>query len=335
MTTSVHDDLVAVVRDFTEHELAPHSADLDAGDPGAIGEVWQRLVALGVDRALPDGDRGGAGLDAEDFLSVLEELAVADAGIAAAVLLNNVAVVSLPAETATGLPGGARWAIGLGDRIEVTGDVGSRRATGRLAFVLGGLDADGIVVATRGRHPAVFAVPAAAPGSTVVGDPLQMGLRAARAAELVLDAVAVAPHPDSAVIEPRVRALVRCGIAAIAAGLARRAHDVALRYARARIQGGVRIIEHGAVADMLAAMAVRSRTQCPGGLAAACDDPAAALAYRITATDAAMATAIDAVQVMGGIGYMADTGVEKLMRDAKYCQLYPERGWWALDELVG
>ena len=84
----------------------------------------------------------------------------------------------------------------------------------------------------------------------------------------MLDAVAVAPHPDSAVIEPRVRALVRCGIAAIAAGLARRAHDVALRYARARIQGGVRIIEHGAVADMLAAMAVRSRTQCPGGLAA-------------------------------------------------------------------
>ena len=338
MTTSVHDDLVAVVRDFTQHELAPRSAALDAGDPGVIDEVWQRLVVLGVDRALPAADRGGADLDVGDFLAVLEEVAVADAGIAVAVLLNNVAVVSLPA----GLPGGTRWTIAFGpggggaagDCVEVTREGGSRRATGRLAFVLGGLDADGIMVVRAGPQPAVFAVPAGTSGVTVLPDPRQMGLRAARSAELVLDAVVVAPRPDAAAVGSRARALVRCGVAAIAMGIARRAHDIALGYARTRIQGGVRIIEHGAVADMLTAMTVRSHTLGTAGLGAVCDDPAAALAHKIAATDAALATTIDAVQVMGGIGYMADTGVEKLMRDAKYCQLYPERNWFASDELM-
>jgi alkylation response protein AidB-like acyl-CoA dehydrogenase len=59
-----------------------------------------------------------------------------------------------------------------------------------------------------------------------------------------------------------------------------------------------------------------------------------ALALKIAATDAAVRSTIDAVQVFGGTGYMRDSGIEKLMRDAKYCQLYPEPNWVAQDELV-
>ncbi len=40
------------------------------------------------------------------------------------------------------------------------------------------------------------------------------------------------------------------------------------------------------------------------------------------------------MQVFGGTGYMVETGVEKLMRDAKYCQLFPECNWVAHDELM-
>jgi alkylation response protein AidB-like acyl-CoA dehydrogenase len=59
-----------------------------------------------------------------------------------------------------------------------------------------------------------------------------------------------------------------------------------------------------------------------------------ALALKIAVTDAAVRSTTDAVQVFGGAGYMHDTGVEKLMRDAKYCQLFPEPNWAAQDELV-
>jgi alkylation response protein AidB-like acyl-CoA dehydrogenase len=96
------------------------------------------------------------------------------------------------------------------------------------------------------------------------------------------------------------------------------------------------IIEHDAVSDMLAAMAVR--LACwpriavdPAELAV---DPAQALAVKIAATDAAVASTTDAVQVFGGTGYMVETGIEKLMRDAKYCQLFPEPNWVAHGELM-
>lgn len=342
--TAVHDDLVAVARDFTEHELLPRAAALDAAEPSVIADVWQRLVGLNLDRALLADDLGGAGIDVEDFLCVLEEVAVGDAGVALAVLLNNVAVVSLPAEAAEGLSNGARWTLAfgpiagdpIGESVELTRDGGSVQVTGRLAAVFSAVDAEDVVVATRMPEPTVFAVRADASGLTVRPDPLQMGLRAARSADLVFDGVelSVDPGPDSVAVESRARSLVRCGVAAISRGIARRAHEIALAYAHTRIQGGVRIVEHGAVSDMLAEMTVRLRTGGAGQLGAAADDPGAALAYKIAASDAAMATTIDAVQVMGGTGYMVDTGVEKLMRDAKYCQLYPERNWLARDELM-
>jgi alkylation response protein AidB-like acyl-CoA dehydrogenase len=63
-------------------------------------------------------------------------------------------------------------------------------------------------------------------------------------------------------------------------------------------------------------------------------DQAQALAAKIAATDAAVASTTDAVQVFGGTGYMVETGIEKLMRDAKYCQLFPEPNWVAHDELM-
>ena len=38
--------------------------------------------------------------------------------------------------------------------------------------------------------------------------------------------------------------------------------------------------------------------------------------------------------MFGGTGYIRETGIEKLMRDAKYCQLFPEPNWVAQDELM-
>ena len=63
-------------------------------------------------------------------------------------------------------------------------------------------------------------------------------------------------------------------------------------------------------------------------------DEALAIVAKISATDAAVATTTDAVQVFGGAGYMVETGIEKLMRDAKCLQLLPEPNWIARDLLL-
>ena len=104
---------------------------------------------------------------------------------------------------------------------------------------------------------------------------------------------------------------------------------MAMEYANARRQTGVAIIEHGAVSDLLGAMAVRLAIPLPTSAG-----ETQALAAKIVQTDAAVATTTDAVQVFGGTGYIRETGVEKLMRDAKYCQLFPEPNWVAQDELM-
>lgn len=341
MTTLVHDDLIAVTKDFATDQLLPRAAALDLADPRTIADVWRHLVELNLDRALLADDLGGADLGADDFLAVLEEVAVGDAGVALSVLLNNVALVSLPAVLVRALPAGTRWTLALVPagaeplRDGVDPAAGSIRLSGALPAVLGGVDAAGIVVAARGPVPAVVAVAAGAAGLAVHPDPVQLGLRAARSADLLFTDVdlPLAPGLDADAVESHACSLVRCGVAAISRGIARRAREIALAYAHTRIQGGKRIVEHGAVADMLAEMSVRLRT-LGGPPGAACDHPAAALAHKIAASDAALQTTVDAVQVMGGIGYLVDTGVEKLMRDAKYCQLYPEPNWLARDELM-
>ncbi len=342
---AVRGDLVAVVRDFTAREVLSRTEALDSAAGGAFAAVWRGLVELGLDRALLADELGGVGLDIDDFLCVLEEVAVGDAGVALAVLLNNAVTVSLPAEMAAGLPAGARWALAFapgggepaGARVELTRDSGLLRVTGRLAAVLGTAGADGVVVAVRAPEPTLFAVATGTVGLIVRPDPAQLGLRAAGSADVIFDDVSAVRAPHTVALESRVRALVWRGAAAIARGIARRAREIALAYAHNRIQGGMPIVEHGAVSDMLAEMTVRMFAGTESQLGAPLDDPRVALAHKIAASDAAMATTIDAVQVMGGIGYMIDTGpnnVEKLMRDAKYCQLYPEPNWLGRDELM-
>ncbi|HET7177440.1 MAG TPA: acyl-CoA dehydrogenase family protein, partial [Solirubrobacterales bacterium] len=140
------------------------------------------------------------------------------------------------------------------------------------------------------------------------------------------------PSGDAGAVAAASLALLRAGCAAIARGVSRRAQEMALAYAQERVQGGVPIVEHDAVRQMLAAMSVRlAATPAPPGAEL---EQSAALAAKVAATEAAVATSTDAVQVFGGTGYMHETGVEKLMRDAKYLQLWPEPNWTADDALV-
>jgi L-prolyl-[peptidyl-carrier protein] dehydrogenase len=352
-TAAERTEIRAVARELARRELIPRAASLDAGGEDVLVECWRLLVGLGLDRMLLDEQHGGAGLGVADLLTTIEELAVGDGGIAMCMLLCNVALATLADEQLADVPDGTRWAlVPAASGTEVT--ISDGQIDGRVACALGAHAADGLVLLLDGPEPAMSAIAAGAAGLRLERDVAQMGLRAAPAASVELAEVDCAPGPGgpdgsgAAVSVASTPALLRAGTAAIAHGIARRAHEMALEYAHARRQGGVAIIEHDAVSDMLAAMAVR--LACwpqiavdPAGLAVDGAHPEGhtqrahgrqSLAVKIAATDAAVASTTDAVQVFGGTGYMVETGIEKLMRDAKYCQLFPESNWVAHDELM-
>ena len=121
----------------------------------------------------------------------------------------------------------------------------------------------------------------------------------------------------------------RPGIAALGVGLAQGALDVAGKYAKERVQFGKPIIAFQAVQHMLADMAIGVESaralvyQSAKHIAAHPKDMSKASSMcKVYATDVAMKVATDAVQVLGGYGFMSEYPVEKMMRDAKILQIY-------------
>ena len=120
----------------------------------------------------------------------------------------------------------------------------------------------------------------------------------------------------------------RLGIAAVATGLAQRALDDAVEYAKQRETFGRPIIEHQGLAFVLADMdaAVEAARQVTRSAARRRDaglrfTREAAIA-KMVATDNAMRVTTDAVQVLGGAGYTRDFAVERYMREAKVMQIF-------------
>jgi alkylation response protein AidB-like acyl-CoA dehydrogenase len=116
----------------------------------------------------------------------------------------------------------------------------------------------------------------------------------------------------------------RLSIAAQAVGIAQGALDFAVGYAAQREQFGERIVDMQGIQFMLADMAsgVEAARQLTYAAAAAVDANAPDLAYWTSSGDTAMRVTTDAVQVLGGYGYVSEYPVERMMRDAKITQLY-------------
>ncbi len=332
-------EIVAVAKELAERELLPRAAALDESRPGAREEAWGLIREVGFDRALLGAEEGGAGLDLETLLPCLEEIATGDGGVALLVLLANAALAALPPELAAEIGDDDRWALlpfpaaelPTAARIEVGRKRKRAVLEGALDPALGAAGADRFVIAGRAAAGPILMVPAGADGVSVEPTDPQLGLRAAAPARVGF--AGVRPVAEASAEQGPARApltLLRAGAASIARGIARRARAMALAYASERVQGGVPIIEHDAVHDMLTAMTVRLAASPPGPYPGDAETTAA----KVAAADAAVATATDAVQVFGGTGYMHETGVEKLMRDAKTLQRWPEPSWIAAGALL-
>ena len=161
----------------------------------------------------------------------------------------------------------------------------------------------------------------------------KMGMRSSATAQMRFDGTRV--PADQLVGEPgrgfrialEALAAGRLGIAACATGVAQAALDCAVQYARQRSQFGRPIIDFQGLQFMLADMATSVAAARALYLAAArrkdADLPYAqeAAMAKLLATDNAMRVTTDAVQVLGGYGYVEDFPAERLMREAKVLQI--------------
>jgi alkylation response protein AidB-like acyl-CoA dehydrogenase len=185
----------------------------------------------------------------------------------------------------------------------------------------------------RARGVSCFHVPAPAAGLSAGPPEHKMGMRASVTAQVRFDGARVpASHligAEGTGLRIALAALDcgRLGIAACATGLAQAALDTAVRYARQRRQFGRPVIEFQGVGFLLADMATAVAAARALYLSAARRKDAgqefgqqAAMA-KLFASDTAMRVTTDAVQVLGGYGYVEDFPAERYMREAKVLQI--------------
>jgi alkylation response protein AidB-like acyl-CoA dehydrogenase len=347
------------VREVCEEKIAPRAGEIDATDefPWDVHEVLvaSELMAVGY----PE-DRGGAGGGSLTMAVLVEEVARVSASASLIPLVSRLGAIPVmlagdeaqQVELLGGIsrgehqmsygltePGAGSDAVSMQTRYEPAGEGFRLRGTKRF-ITNAGISDRYTVFATRdpgerSRGISAFIVHADDPGFSVGKAERKMGIRGSPTRELYLDGVDLPPdrllgeEGTGFAIAMRTLDYSRPTIAAQALGIAQGAFELATRYAGEREQFGRPIAELQGIQFILAdmAMQVEAARLLTYRAAAACDAQDPRLTYlaaiaKAHASDTAMAVTTDAVQVLGGYGYMREYGAERMMRDAKITQLY-------------
>jgi alkylation response protein AidB-like acyl-CoA dehydrogenase len=348
-----------MARTIAQEKILPIRAELDEKEefPRQVMKELADTELLGV--YIPE-EYGGLGGGCFEMCLVTEELSRACAGVAVSYAVNALGSFTLlefgsDEQKKKYLPDIAR-----GNKLtafavteEAAGsDASAIRTTasrtddgyvinGTKQFITNGGEADiyTIVALTnkeRGvRGASILLVEKDTPGFSFGRKEKKLGIRASVTRELVFEDCRV-PRENLIGREgmgfPMVMRLFdrsRPGIGAQAVGLAQGALEAAVEYAKQRCQFGQPIISFQAVSHMLADMATDIEAARALVYAAARTADSGARSFsmesamaKVFASDVAMRVTTDAIQVFGGVGYMRDYPVEKMMRDAKITQIY-------------
>lgn len=195
-----------------------------------------------------------------------------------------------------------------------------------------------IAITDRSKGPrgaSAFVVEKGTPGFSFGKKENKMGIRASSTTELIFDNCRIpkdnliGKEGAGFVVAMKTLDNSRTGVGAQGVGVAQGAFEEAVKFARQRIQFGHPVITFQAVQHMLADMAtsIEAARALVYAVARLVDSGAKDVSKesamsKVFATDVAMKVTVDAVQVMGGSGYMKEYPVEKMMRDAKILQIY-------------
>jgi acyl-CoA dehydrogenase len=351
--------LIETARRFVRERITPVAAacDREARFPT---DVFRDAHAIGLVNGTLPTEYGGAGLSDVDETLVTEEIAYGCTGVQTSFTANTLGLTPiklagteeqkrkylgwLAAEPvmvsyATSEPSMGSDVAGM--QCRATKDAGGGYVlSGTKQWITNGTMASFYVVfatidpALRHKGIGAFIVERSQAGVKPGRHEDKLGQRASDTAAVVLEDVHV---PASQVLAPPGHGFklametfnqTRPDIGAGAVGLMRRCLDECVAYARERKAFGVAIAEHQLVQAMLAEMKIRIEAttllvrKAAWNLDRGVRDPVISSCAKAFGADAAMQTALDAVQVFGGYGYVKDYPVEKLMRDAKILQIY-------------
>jgi alkylation response protein AidB-like acyl-CoA dehydrogenase len=340
--------------EFAEREVAPYAAELDREDRFPA-ETFEKLADMGFMGLCVPEEYGGAGTDFLSYVLLLEELSRADAGVGVTLAVHTSAG-TLPILMYGSEKQKAQWVPDLarGEKIgcfaltePTTGSDaaaiaaraervnGGYRLSGHKQWVTNGRVAGAMVVFARAPEGVTaFVVGMDAGGISFGKHAKKMGVISATTDDVILNNVFV-PEENRLGEEGRGLSVAlgtldsgRIGIAAQALGIAEAAFRYAADYAAERTTFGKPIAEHQAVAFKLADMQTKIRAaRLLTHEAAWMRDQGmlvteAGARAKLYASRVANEVTYDAVQILGGYGYMKDHPVERYYRDARVTEIY-------------
>jgi alkylation response protein AidB-like acyl-CoA dehydrogenase len=345
-------------RDFARQHIKPHVMEWDESQEFPV-EVFKQLGKLGMMGVFVPEEYGGAGLGYLEYKCVIEEIAKVCGSIGLSVAAHNSLctghILSFASKEqkkkylsklAT-----AEWIGAWGLTEPNTGsDAGNMKCTavkegndwiinGTKSFITHGISGDVAVVICRTGEPraknnsTAFVVEKGTAGFRGGKKENKLGMRASETAEMIFencripDANRLGDEGDGFRQAMKVLDGGRISIASLSLGIAKGAYEAALQYSQERYQFDKSISSFQGISFKLADMATEIQAADLLTLQA-CDlknrgeyvTRVAAMA-KYYASEVAVKTANDAVQIFGGYGYIKDFPVEKYYRDAKLCTI--------------
>ncbi|CAZ94971.1 acyl-CoA dehydrogenase [Zobellia galactanivorans] len=346
-------------RDFAQNELLPGVIERDEAQKFPTEQI-KKLGELGFLGMMTDPKYNGSGMDTLSYVIAMEELSKVDASTSVVVSVNNSLVCwGLEAfgneeqkqKYLTRLASGEVIGAFCLSEPEAGSDATSQKTTaidkgdhyilnGTKNWITNGGTADiYLVIAQTDRekgHKGINAliVEKGMPGFEIGPKENKLGIRGSDTHSLIFNDVKVPKEnrigEDGFGFKFAMKTLSggRIGIAAQALGIAAGAYELALKYSKERKAFGTEIANHQAIAFKLADMHVQIEAARNLVYRSAWDkdqgknyDLSSAMA-KLYASQVAMDTTVEAVQIHGGNGFVKDYHVERLMRDAKITQIY-------------
>jgi alkylation response protein AidB-like acyl-CoA dehydrogenase len=350
--------LLDLVRDLVRDKVAPRAAEIDA--KGEFPWDMKELLARQDILAMPFPEEyGGLGASELSILMTIEELSKACATTALILCVQQLGALPILlagtdeqkrrfipqlasgewlAAFALTEPGSGSDAGAMRTRAERRGDTWVLNGLKHFITNAGIAHINTVFAVTEEngrRKTSCFVVEADRTGFRLGNVENKMGIRGSQTGELVFEDCAIPAENllgkvgDGLKIALTTLDRTRPGIAAQALGIAQGALDFAAQYAKQRVQFGKPIAENQGIQFILADMDIKVEAArrlvyhvgelMDAGVPRFTRESAIAKTY---ASDIAMEVTNDAIQVLGGYGYMKEFPVERMMRDAKICQIY-------------
>ena len=347
-----------MVREFAEREVRPLAAEIDEKEVYPR-QTFDKMGELGL-MGLPwPEEYGGGGADYLSYAIAVEEIArvCGSTGLsyAAHTSLGTAPIVyfGTPEQKSRWLPplcsgrSVGAWALtepqagsdAAGQQTVAVRDGDDYVLNGAKQFITNPPFAEAVVVMamtdkSKGTHGiSSFIVPTNSEGFSIGKHERKMGMRGSPTCEIIFNNVripaALRLGEEGTGFKQAMKTLDggRISIGALALGIAQGAFETALAYAKERVQFGQPIGKFQAIGDILANMSTQIEAarlliyQAARLKDAGLEHSLAGAQAKLFASEMAMKVTTDAVQVLGGYGYVREFPVERMMRDAKLCEI--------------